>query len=292
MGYNESRATVKVQRVYQYMPTIADQFTPVLLDTAGVRKLLEEQRIEPEKYVLYMYARQRAQARRAGMAITAIFVVVFFALGYLAALDIPDVSAFVVGLIAALLGLAIGVGALKYQEGWRLPYTNNPDNQSRGFLALGLLNSFSLKYMKRLTPAQWEAIRQAQIDPQDPRFAILAPEDRHAAKLEAMTRLPSSHQRLVDVLSRVQRWSAWGMLVIVLALFTKGMFFVWLGWTFGSLWFLLEGVIGWINKKVSGFDVETVEVYGWPARAIAIVIILTGLIFAIVGILGMDEALG
>lgn len=273
------------------MPTIADPFVPVLLKTAGVRELLEEQSVEPERYVLYMYARQRALARRAGMAITSVFVVLFFALGYEAGLDIPDASAFVVGLIAALFGLAIGWGGLKYQEGWRLPYTNNPDNQSRGFLALGLLNTFSLKYMKRLTPAQWEAIRQAQIDPQHPRFALPPSEDRRAAKLEAMTRLSASRQRLVDVLVRAQRVCAWGVLAIVLALLTDGMFFVWLGWTFGSLWFLLEGVIGWMRKKVSGFDVETVEVYGWPARAMAVVIILTGAIFAVVGILGMAESL-
>jgi hypothetical protein len=273
------------------MPTIADQFVPVLLDTAGVRNLLEEQCVEPERYILYMYARQRALARRAGMAITAVFVVVFFALGYSAALNIPDVSAPVVGLIAAFLGLAIGVGALKYQEGWRLPYTNNPDNQSRGFLALGLLNSFSFKYMKRLTPTRWEAIRQAKIDPGDKRFAVPFPEERHAAKLKSVSRLSPRQERLAVALERAQRWSAWSVLVVVLMFFTEGYFFAYLAWTAGSVWFFLEGLVGWIRKKVAAFDVETVEIYGWPARIVSVVIMLTAAAFIASGVLGMVSEL-
>lgn len=267
--------------------TIAEAFVPVLLENRWVREKLASHNIDPQAYVLYMYARERAKERRVGIALTAVFVIVFFALGYVAVGEYEDISPIWVGAILGALGLLLGLGAMKYMGGWRLPYTNNPDNQSRGFTYLGLLNTFSSKYVKRLTPAQWEQIASARLDPADKRFALPQPEERHEAKLKAATRLSSGQAHLVAALERVQRWSAWGVLVVVLMFFTDGYFFGYLAWTFGSLWFFLEGLIGWVRKKVSGFDVETVEVYGWPARVMAVVIMMTGALFLAGGILAM-----
>ncbi len=271
--------------------TIAEAFVPVLVENQEVREKLASHNIDPQTYVLYMYAHERSRARNVGIALTVVFTIVFFALGFVAAGERDDVSPMWVGAILGSLGLLLGIGGMKYQQGWRLPYTNNPDNLSKGFTYLGLLNTFSIKYIKRLTDAKWKAIARARLDPADKRFALPQAEDRREAKLKAATHLTPRQARVVAVLERVQRASAWGALVVVLMFFTDGYFFAFLAWTSGSLWFFLDGLIGWIKRFMAAFTSETVEVYGWPARIVAVVVMLTAAMFLAGGVLGMISEL-
>lgn len=263
-------------------------FTPVLLKTSGVAELLKKHNVDPRQYVLFMYARQRKKGRKVGMVITLVLTVLFFMLGQGSFDGSSSQVRFFAGAVTALLGFGIGYGSMRFMEGWRIPYTNNPDNQSRGFEYVGLLNTFSTKYMRGLTQALWEEIADSQLSAQDPLFLVPGPEAAIEIKMSKAMKMTPEKERVVAVLVKIQRICAWSALVVVLMFFTDGLFFGFLAWSFGALWMILEGMVGWIKRYVSGWGTtETVEIYGWPARFAAATFVFTGILFLFGGVLGM-----
>ena len=272
--------------------TIFAPFLPALKAQTAVMAHLTSQRVSAERFLVYQFDKELHKAEMAGYVITTMLILVIGSLGYASGQN-TDVHPMWPGMFGGLLGLLIGWMSLRLLRGQHSRYVHHPDETSSGFLALGMVNKWTVKALKAIPDSEWERMRSHEPDITKKRY--MRPGGRSTDKeLSTLMKMTPAKFALVAKLKRVQRVAAWSILLAVISFFTDTDFFFFLGWFLAGVWIVLEMSIGFIERRIGAFTAASeVEILGLPARFTAAVLIpIFSLLFLLPGVLGMLNALG
>ncbi|NQV12340.1 hypothetical protein HQ524_03170 [Candidatus Uhrbacteria bacterium] len=274
---------------------IDDLLTVLLKDTKAVA-VLKKESVKPKVYVAYVYDSEIRKSIVSGYAIGAILTTFLGWASYSSAIDLElTVSS---ALLFAICGVALGVfitfGALRIMKGKQSKYVGYPGETASGFSLLGIVNRLSYKAVNKISSKTWDKIRAYSPDFSSNKYKHLPSESKMTLDRKALMKMTPRKKLQVDHLKRAQKISLWFLPIGVLTFFTDGLLPLWIAIFFGGVWFCAEGLIGWIERKIGFFSASSDgELYGWPARVSALVIIMTAVMLGIIpGILGTAEALG
>lgn len=272
--------------------TIFAPLLPAFKQQTALMAFLQTQRVSPERFLVYQFDKELHKTEMAGYVITIILVGVLGGFGYGGGKS-AGVNPWFTGLAFGLLGLMIGWGALRITRGKHSRYVNYPDETPSGFLALGMVNKWTVKALKEIPEAEWNRVRSFSPDLSRRRYTRAGGGSRKGEQ-EKLTKLTPRKLEIITTIERVQRVAAWAILLAVISFFINSIFFFFWGWFCAGVWIVLEMVKGYIERRVGAFSAaSTVEILGWPARIIAILLIpIFTLLFLLPGILGMLKELG
>ncbi len=274
--------------------TIFAPLLPSLKQQTAVMAHLKSKRVSPEQFLVYQFDKELHKAEIAGYFVTAVLILVLGGLGYVGAKDAVEVTNPLWWSLAfGLLGLLIGWGSLRLMRGKHSRYLSYPDATSSGFLALGMVNKWTVAVLKNIPEAEWVRIRTYAPNLAKRRYTRAGGGSKKGEQ-EKLTKLTPRKLAAIASIERVQRVAAWAILLVVISFFIDSMFFFFWGWFCGGVWIVLEMVRGFIERRVGGFAAaSTVEILGWPARVIAVILIpIFTLIFLVPGLFGMLKELG
>lgn len=250
--------------------TVLAPLLPVLERERALVRTLESHRVTPQQFLVYVYDRELSKQRTVGIIITIILAGLLFSLAY------PQGLA--PGIAGALLGLGIGWGALRLMQNKQSRYLDYPDNTAGGFTALGVLNAWNAKKVAQWDDAQWQRVCAHRPNLSQKRYRRLPAEPKTARERQQMTRMTPRKQRIVRPFERAQHIALWGILLCVPLVFLDDLLAGLWGFAMLFLWLTLEGVIGFITRHTGAFAAaENVDVYGWPARVISVILVIIGL---------------
>ncbi|MBT6253734.1 hypothetical protein HOI83_00660 [Candidatus Uhrbacteria bacterium] len=276
--------------------SIVDDLLVVLRQDSKAISLLKNARIHPDVYVAYVYDSEINKIIKVGYIGGAVIVLILGGLSFISAQDLAMTVAdsLLFGLGGGALGALIAFGTLQILKGKRSKYINHPGESSSGFTLIGILNRLSVKSIEKLDDKAILKIREYQPDFSNKRYQRLPTEEKTNEERQKMLKMTPKKKSQVGKLKRIQKFSLWMLPFGLIAFFVEGLLYIWVALFFGGLWFCAEGVIAFIERRIefhSGW--ESGELYGWPARASAIVIIVTALMIAIIpSILGIADAFG
>lgn len=272
--------------------TIFAPLLPAFKQQTGVMAFLKTMNVSPESFLVYQFDKELHKTEVAGYAITAILVIVLGGFGFGGGME-AGVNPWLTGIAFGLLGLVIGWGALRITRGKHSRYVHYSDETPSGFLALGMVNKWTVKALKAIPDAEWNRMRTYAPDLSCRRYTRAGGGARKGEQ-EKLTKLTPRKLSAITTIERIQRMAAWAIFLTLISFFIDSIFFFFWGWFCAGVWIVLEMVKGYIERRVGAFSAaSTVEILGWPARFIAILLIpIFTLLFLLPGILGMLKEIG
>lgn len=271
----------------KYEGTVVEELAPLVGTEKGAVAYLKKKGVTPEQYALFSYTGVVERTLLVGYVITGILAGGLGWLGYISGDPLRNPQEPVWAMIAfGALGFIIGWGALKMTRGYQNKYVDLPDSGTAAYILIGVLNRYKLSYIKKKDEAYWEKVQSfsPNLNKKMYKRIVGSPKKEHDRnKLQKMTPKKKETVRKINKIGTVFAWLILGGLLFF---FGESMFFIYWAWFFAGLWLFMISLAGFVEKKLGAFSVtEDVDVYGWPARALALFMMFLSLsIFILPGI--------
>lgn len=274
----------------KYKCAVTKELLSYLKLEPGMISFLEKKGVDPEGYALFVYTDEVRSSVHAGYVITLVLMLVLGSLGYAGGGGGNGSIAF--GLAAAVLGLLIGVLAVRNLQGKQSKYVDYPDmDRPANYLRLGIMNRMSLAHVKKISPAKWEKIKKFSPDLSDRIYKKFVGDSKVADERSELMKLTPARERLAGRFKKVEKFFWWATLAGFLFPFFEGYFFLWWVWFSIGMALLFMGLKDFTERKFGFFEINNVDLYGWPAQFSALVLTaLALLIFIFPGILGLFDS--
>lgn len=274
----------------KYKCAVTKELMSYLESEPGMISFLGKKGVDPEGYALFVYTDEVLSSVHAGHVITLILMLLIGGIGY--AGGGGGNGSIVFGFAGAVLGLLIGVLAVRNLQGKQSKYVDYPDIDRPGnYLRLGIMNKMSGAYMRKITPAKWEKIKKFSPDLSKKMYQKFVGDSKTEDSKAELMKLTPARERLAAKFRKMVRFSWWAVLPGLLFPFFEGDFFLWWGWLFIGMALMFMGFQGLAERKFGFFEINNVDLYGWPATISALVCVMIALmIFIFPGVLGVFDA--
>lgn len=276
----------------KYKCDVTKELVSYLEAEPGMVSFLEKKGVDPEAYALFVYTDEVRSSVYAGYVITFVLMLVLGGIGYAGGGGGNGSIAF--GFAGALLGLLIGVLAVRNLKGKQSKYVDYPDiDRPANYLRLGIMNRMSGAYIRKISPAKWEKIKKFSPDLDKKMYKKFVGDSKTAEERTKIMKLTPARENLSGKFGKAERFFWWATLLGVLFPFFDGDFFLWWAWFSIGMALLFMGLKGFTERRFGFFEINNVDLYGWPAQLSALVCTgLALLIFIFPGILGIFDAFG
>ncbi|MBT6069359.1 hypothetical protein HOG48_06445 [Candidatus Peregrinibacteria bacterium] len=288
----------------KYKNTIAPGLLGFL--KVNTKKYIESKGISPEHYLLYIYFREIQKGQKVAkvgtLILTLIFGVPVYFLAFVEGGEVEELSMifrwFMVLLFAGI-GFLIGFLATRQMRGKGSKNIDIPGPGSSGdFVLIGVGYRTSLKYVKKLKDKHWERIRNFEPDLEDSIYQEVAGMPKSEKEKEKLMKMTPEKEAKVKRIAKMERFFWWMILpgLILFPFFEDPismtlLMFAWLmiGMALSTLCYK-----GFVEGNFGAFvAANTVEFYGWPAKAMALFVMgIAILIFVLPGLAGILEGFG